>query len=495
LAAYSDTRSGDKDIVVSRICIEPFNGTLPSAPENLKVEQGNRIAILSWEPPIETSDLPIIAYKVYWGPSEDNLTLRTALGASQRLFEDHMVETGKTYHYSVSALSFVGEGNMSNVVNVSVVGPSRPPDVFEAFPGDGNVTLTWRPPSDTGWLPVLGYIIKRGSSKLDQERIAEIGNVTTWVDEDVENGVEYYYSVLAVNSFGEGEPTTDVVSAVPFGLPTEPRYLTAISGDSQISLEWRPPQNDGGRSILGYRIYRGLEEGTLEQLITVAYHLTSFVDNNLTNGATYHYAIQAFNELGDGPLCDIVNGTPAGLSGAPVGLVAEASDGQVLLSWGPPELDGGIPILLYHVLRGTQVNGQTFYYAVSALNEVGDGPRTDVLKARPLALPDVPGGIKAEAGNGQVTFSWIRPMYDGGTEITNYLIHRGTSEDSLELLIRVNNRTFKYDDVEVEAGTEYFYAVVSLTAAGESPKSIVASAVPYALPICHPSRNQPIQPS
>jgi titin len=413
---------------------------------------------------------------------------------------------GRPIFYAVSAINLKGVSNRSNVVNVTAIGVPIAPMEFQAIPGYSSVRLTWKPPGNTGGLPILGYRLLRGGPTTDLDLLETLGNVTEHTDEGLDVGKEYRYQVLAFNSFGDGY-VSPIETATPIRMPeppTEPRYISLTEGDCQIELEWREPADDGGRSILGYHVFGGTSVDTLEKLTTLEYIHTSYLDEGLTNGVTYHYAVQTFNEIGDSPLSSIVNGTPVGLPGGPIGYMVEAGDGQVILSWEPPEVDGGTEILRYEVFRGTTdttlgsidvtdavvntytdgglLNGMTLYYAVCAVNKVGNGPWTEVISATPLALPDAPGDLVAIAGNGMVTISWLRPMNDGGAGVTTYNIYRGPSENTLELLLSVAKSRFIYDDTDVVVGTTYHYAVAAVTEAGEGPLSVIAIATPYGPP-------------
>jgi hypothetical protein len=95
----------------------------------------------------------------------------------------------------------------------------------------------------------------------------------------------------------------------------------------------------------------------------------------------------------------------AEVPGVPIGFSVNSGDGYVILAWSEPTDDGGSDITGYRIYRGiledglgivedvTDMhytdnglqNGQTYYYAISALNAVGEGEKTEILPATPEA--------------------------------------------------------------------------------------------------------------
>jgi PKD repeat protein len=95
--------------------------------------------------------------------------------------------------------------------------------------------------------------------------------------------------------------------------------------------------------------------------------------------------------------------------GAPTGLTASAGNGKVSLSWTAPSSNGGVNITSYRVYRGTASgtetlltsggcsglgavtsctdtglsNGQAYFYKVSAVNAIGEGPQSNEASATP----------------------------------------------------------------------------------------------------------------
>ncbi len=502
--AYQRNLKGSRDIFVSQLVVRPVHGTRPSEPLNLTAELEDDQVELSWEPPIVQGDYGLRGYRVLRGLTPDSMDLISEVGGDAVSYFDAGLSTGIAYYYGLKALNWIGESNLSNVVNVTFYGLPWPPQRFEAFPGDGNVTLKWEPPSNTGGLPLAGYAIMRGPDVYEMERICVTGPVTSYIDEGLVNGEEYTYAISAVNSVGEGDPAFLVGPVIPFGPPTAPRYLTVDAGDSQATLEWRPPENDGGRSILEYGIFRGLTEQSMELFTTVSDFITTWTDTDLTNGVTYHYAVLACNEVGDGPLCQVVAATPAGHPGAPTAVTVEAGDGYVHLEWGPPGDTGGFPIERYLVYRGTSEinlahhanvvggetsyndtdleNGVTLYYIIRADNGHHLGLNTTAIKARPLALPGPPRNLNAVGNDRSVTLTWDRPADDGGADISNYSIVRGTSADDMEVLFDADPTSSRYLDFDVVPGTTYHYAVCAISEAGVGQASHVVQATPYGPP-------------
>jgi PKD repeat protein len=103
---------------------------------------------------------------------------------------------------------------------------------------------------------------------------------------------------------------------------------------------------------------------------------------------------------------DPVQGTAPG---APTGLTATGGNGQATLNWTAPSSNGGVNITGYRVYRGTAsgaetlltsggcsglgavttctdtglTNGTTYYYKVSAVNAIGEGPQSNEASVKP----------------------------------------------------------------------------------------------------------------
>jgi len=97
-----------------------------------------------------------------------------------------------------------------------VIIPSHPPPPknLTAKGEESRVYLSWECPSSYFGPPITNYRIYRGSDPEVVIRFIDIGNLTYYIDSNVENGVAYQYWVCAENIYGEGEPS-EGVSATP----------------------------------------------------------------------------------------------------------------------------------------------------------------------------------------------------------------------------------------------------------------------------------------
>ena len=161
----------------------------------------------------------------------------------------------------------------------------------------------------------------------------------------------------------------------------------------------------------------------------------------------------------------------------------------------PPASDGGSAIIGYDIYRGTgngggpllasvgpvasytdasAVNGTTYYYEVSAVNSVGEGPRSAPIAATPATVPGAPTLVSATAGDGSVALAWTAPASSGGSSITGYTVTAspgGATCTATGLDCTVSGLT---------NDTTYGFTVRARNAAGSGAASNTLSATPKA---------------
>ncbi len=283
------------------------------------------------------------------------------------------------------------------------------------------------------------------------------------------------------------------------GDPAPPRGLQAFRGNQQVDLAWQPPFFTGGSPLAWYSIYRGTASGSLTFLTQVS--STNYSDFGLANGVTYFYAVTAVNAVGESLRSNEVSATPAAVPSAPQNVQAVAGDRRVNLTWDAPANDAGFPVIGYRVYRGTRsgvlsllatlgvafayndsavLNGATYYYQVSAVNQEGEGLRSLELVATPAAVPSAPRDVRATAFDQAVDLSWNTPADNGGAAITSYRVYRGTAPGAATFLTEVPG--LSHTDVGLTNGQTYYYQVGAVNRVGEGVRSAEVSATPSAVP-------------
>jgi fibronectin type 3 domain-containing protein len=489
------TKQGFYDVCV--YMLDPTPVGLPSAPTGLRVEDsGDGFVELAWDPTADKS------YQVPWHKIYRNETPAngTYIGYSYwaTSYIDTEVTNGKQYYYWVTAVNSVGESPMSQRVSARPLGLPSAPLNLTAETGDGNVKLNWSLPLDLGGADLLGYHIFRGPSLAGLEPIRLFFDKTTYNDTTVDIGELYYYGVLAVTEAGNG--TMSNVSVVPVAPPSAPRQFTHTIGDGKITLSWSAPSEDGGSVLLGYRVYRGRSKDEVVLLANLLPRETSHVDKDVEIGKGYYYYVTAFSSVGEGPPSDMLFVLIAGPPGPPLNLTAEPGDRQVSLSWEGPESDGGLAIIGYKLYRGATpappsfigdlgnvtshmdtglTNGVEYQFWITAVHDLGEGPKSGAVTVTPYGLPGKPTEFSAEYKDGDVILTWNLPEDLGGADTTTIIIYRGFSASALEILAELPGLT-QYIDDSVEAGTIYLYRISAVNPiGGEGP---YAELIPFGIP-------------
>lgn len=470
-------------------------GAIPDAPTDLNSTAGDSYVNITWTIPVSSGGFPITNYIIYRGTTSGVTTFLEEIG-NVTYYNDTDVMNGVTYYYKVSARNVVGEGPLSNEADATPLGPPLDPQNLQASPGDSYVYLTWEVPAFDGGSPVTNYRIYRGPMSDAEIFLVEIGNLTSYNDANLDNGVIYFYKVKAVNSVGEGQFSNEA-NAIPAAIPGAPTDLSATSYDSYIRLTWITPTSTGGSPITNYIIYRGTTSGSLTFLTEIGVTL-SYDDSTVSSGITYYYKVSAKNAVGEGPSSNEANAILLVTPSSPQNPQASAGDSYVNISWEIPAFNGGSSITNYIIYRGntsggetylieigdvlyyndTSINnGVTYYYKVSAKNAVGEGPLSDEVTALPIGSPEAPQNPQVIAGDSIVNITWNTPASDGGSPIIKYRIYRGTTSGGEAFLIEVDDISY-YEDTGVTNGNSYYYRVSAVNAIGEGLLSIEVNAIP-----------------
>jgi titin len=261
------------------------------------------------------------------------------------------------------------------------LGPPR--DLTVMSDGQTMMLLSWRTPASG---TAVDYRIDRAKDadgsvweSVDTSAgITILGDIGRFTDSDLKAGTTYHYRVFAINDNNdEGEPTDPVSAATGLATrPAAPKTLTlgADADDTtagQLTLEWTPPDVDGGATITSYRIessatgtdgWSTLKEINLPDLDLLPDGVSDdesitgykYVDKSLKASTTRYYRVFAVNKVETSDPSSKLMGTtssgntPAGITSPQV----QGTDGQIILRWIAPD-----PAVSGSELTGAPVTG------------------------------------------------------------------------------------------------------------------------------------------
>src|SRR5581483_7016557 len=260
--------------------------------------------------------------------------------------------------------------------------------------------------------------------------LAFVANTTSpqsFIDQSAPVNANLYYKVSATNAAGEGTCTNPAQGSATADPPTQPQgvAVSPFSGRNQVT--WLAPADDGGTSIQQYRVWWNDQNdvGCNQSVhqVTLPSSQLGYNDTSYAVHVTRYYYVQALSQLPGAcsPGVAVVNNV--GKPSAPATLSATTSlPSFVWLNWTQPVDSGGLTVTSFYLYRtsGSTTNqctlaqtlalvqsssnltwrdfntldGAAYHYAVSAVNQAGEGPCSAV----------VDGGIDPYVGQ-QLTLS------------------------------------------------------------------------------------------
>ncbi len=367
---------------------------LPGVPTGLSATPGDSTIKLEWSAAANAA-----SYNLYRGTTSGGQSSNPfATGVTTASYLDKNLTNGTTYFYKIAAVNTTGMSSLSAQVSATPRSNTLPaPGNLTASPGDALVTLKWSAVNTAA-----SYNVYRGTAAGGESATPIATGLTTtmFADTSVTNGTKFFYKVAAVNG-AITSPLSNETSATPAPLLPAPATLTAAPGNGQIVLSWTAVPG-----AVRYSIYRGtVTNGELPAPVGYATALT-FTNTGLANGTQYFYKVAAVN-LNNmaGTQSDEASATPVGPPPAPTGLSPAAADKQITLTWNPvPGADsynvyagvaangeGATPVaagLTAATFVNTGlINGNVYFYKVTAVNSIGEGPRSAEVNSSPIGAP------------------------------------------------------------------------------------------------------------
>jgi hypothetical protein len=202
--------------------------------------------------------------------------------------------------YSCAVRAYDAANNKAAPITATVttaqVADSTPPVMTGSLStssiNQSGFTVSWSAATDN--VGVTGYevSVNGGSSYTD------VGNVLTVTETNLAAGTTYQIAVRAYDAANnKATPLTTSVTTSAATAPNAPTIGAASPGDTQATVTWTAPTNNGGSAITGYTITS--TPGNITA--TAAAGATSGTVTGLTNGTSYTFTVHATNAIGNSP--------------------------------------------------------------------------------------------------------------------------------------------------------------------------------------------------
>jgi hypothetical protein len=267
----------------------------------------------------------------------------------------------------------------------------------------------------------------------------------------LESGTTYTMNIRVV-----GTNTTTVSNHTTFQFTTTaltaPLDLEAVSGNRRLTIQFTPPDDDGGNAIKSYQYTTNNGTNWKTVLLTAVTAVTdeptrrqftfatlSSSADSLVNGTKYSVFVRAVNDNGVGETSEEVEGTPATVPTAPlITLLTPTNDGFTV-AFNAPTTNGGNTISNYQysvdngttwstssptvttsplTIKGLQ-QGTLYRVRLRAVNEVGSGASSLSTQATTHTL-SAPTNLEGSVTGTTVTVTFEEPELKSAGAITNY---------------------------------------------------------------------------
>jgi fibronectin type 3 domain-containing protein len=405
-----------------------------------------------------------------------NQTVWTTLAPSPALtsastgYADTSVLPGTTYYYRLFSVDAAGTSAPATLTTATVPGT---PTLNAAVASATAVNLSW-----TAAKGATSYLVQSSPDGSTWTTIATQAG-TTYANTGLTADTAYYYQVIGVDAAGDGAPsnapTLTTLLAAPSG------FAASVASANEIDLTWSAETD-----ATTYTIRRSTNQTvwtTLAPNPALSSSSTSFADTTVAAGTTYYYMLSGVDAAGTSATAStsaltvpaspalaatVSSATQANLVwtpslGATSYLVQSSPDGS---TWTTIATQAGT------TYSNTALTADTLYdYQVIPVNATGDGaPSSTVPATTLLAAPSAFAVTAASSTENDLTWT-------AETDATNYEIDRSTNNTSWTPLVlnpALTGTSSSYADTTAVAGTNYYYRIESIDAAGTSAPATVA---------------------
>ncbi|KAG8595562.1 hypothetical protein GDO81_001555 [Engystomops pustulosus] len=279
-----------------------------SAPRNVQARMLSSSTILvQWEEPEEPNG-QIQGYRVYYTMDP---TQHINSWTKSNIADSHITTIGslvpqKTYSVKVLAFTSVGDGPLSNEIQViTQTGvPSQPLNFKAEAESETSILLSWTPPrSDT----ISSYKLYYKEGDHSEEQTVTIEPTTSYRLQGLKPNTLYYFRLAAEAPLGLGASTTEISAKTLQSKPSAPPQDIRCNSQSSTSIlvSWLPPAEEKQNgAITAYSInYSSVdgEDNKAHEITGISSDTRQYLLEQLEKWTQYHISMVAYTEVGPGP--------------------------------------------------------------------------------------------------------------------------------------------------------------------------------------------------
>lgn len=324
---------------------------------------------------------------------------------------------GTAYTFTVTATNAIGTSGAS-----AASGSVTPK-------GNQSISFTNPGPQNFGTTPTLSATATSGLTP-------DFSSTTTGVCTITSGGALTFVTAgtCTIDADQAGNATWNAASTVSQGfnvnaiVPGAPTVGAATAGDTQASVTFTAPVNNGGNAITGYTVTSnpgGLTGTAASSPVTVT---------GLTNGVSYTFTVTATNSAGTGSASATSNAvTPAAPQTITFANPGTQNFGTTPTLSASTTAGGGYPVVFTSATTGVcTISGGTLTFVTAGTctidaNQPGDAlflAATQVSQSFTVSAvtPAAPTAAVATAGDTQAAVAFTAPVFTGGATITGYTV-------------------------------------------------------------------------
>ncbi|MBC8400114.1 MAG: PQQ-binding-like beta-propeller repeat protein, partial [Candidatus Marinimicrobia bacterium] len=235
---------------------------------------------------------------VYFGSSDSKIYALDSEGVLKWSFETNAQIQMSSVAIGSSGRIYVGSNDMHlyTIGYEDLTVPSSPQNL-SGIGGDNRVELFWDHNDESD---LLRYLVYRDESSPALTLFDSVpSNINFFIDENVYNGVSYYYRIRLADQAHNLSAFSNEVNIIPLDIipPPPPENLTVVGGNGEVTLSWTPSSTNDFSHYYIYSKIDGMEMSIIDSVNNA--FTSNILLTGLNNSITYYFAITAVDTNGN----------------------------------------------------------------------------------------------------------------------------------------------------------------------------------------------------